>query len=183
MIASPFVKLSKATEKKWRIILLVFVLIFMVLMRYLDAPLKNASCTNGIISFELAKHIETSKAILNSWDEQAKKSVYLSLGFDFIFLIIYATFIGFLLHKLTMYFQENSIFSNLGKLLIWLVFLAAFLDSIENIALLQLLSGNLNQVWSTIAYYFALTKFAILLICLVYLILGWITVGIKRFVH
>jgi len=47
--------------------------------------------------------------------------------------------------------------SKFGNLLIALIFIAAFFDCIENIALIKLLLGDLEQVWSSIAYYFAKT--------------------------
>jgi len=66
-------------------------------------------------------------------------------------------------------------------LLIWGVFLAALFDAIENIALLNLLSGNLNQVWSSMAYYFAVLKFSILAIVMVYILINLGVLLIRKF--
>ena len=52
------------------------------------------------------------------------------------------------------------------------VFLAAFFDVIENIALLQLIYGSLEPFWSSITYYFAILKFAILVVAIVYVLGG-----------
>ncbi len=172
MLPSPFSKLSKTSEKKWTIVLLLLLVVIMGMMRYFDASLVNSVCKDGIVSFEFAKDLENSKAMINSWNAQSTKAAYSSLVLDFLFLIVYSTFIGLLIHKIIKQTKENSFISNLGVLFIWGVFLAALFDVIENIALLNLLSGNLNQVWSTLAYYFAIAKFSILAIAIIYILIN-----------
>ena len=140
ILQSPFHKLSKSTEKKFTIILLILIVILMTIMRYFDAQIQHAENTPGIVSFELAKDLPSSITILNSWDILAKTAAGLSLGFDFLFLIVYALFISILIHQLNNRLWKHLRFYNLGVILIWGVFLAAFLDVIENIALIKLLS-------------------------------------------
>ena len=181
MLPSPFSKLSLTSEKKRTIISLLLLIAIIGLMRYFDAPLKNEICQKGIVSFELAKDLAVTKNIINSWDEKAKLSAYSSLILDFLFLMVYATFIGLLIHKIVKRMKENSFVSKIGVLLIWGVFLAALFDVIENIALLNLLSGNLNQVWSSAAYYFAVLKFALIFGCIVYILIGWLLILISKF--
>ena len=143
-------------------------------MRLFDAPLKNEVSPNGIVSFELAKDISVSKNILNSWDDNAKANAGLSLGFDFFFLLTYSSFVALLIYNINNRLWKGKNFYKLGNLLIYLIFIAAFFDIIENIALIKLLRGDLKQVWPSIAFYFASMKFILILICLFYLILNWL---------
>ena len=60
MFSSPFTPLSKNQELK-----LIFGLLFVVVMcilglQYLDQFLINDTCTGGIISFELARDLDTA---------------------------------------------------------------------------------------------------------------------------
>ncbi len=132
-------------------------------MRVFDAPLINDICVNGIVSFELAKNIHRSELILNSWNNVVKISAYKSLYFDFFFILVYVSFI-LLLIKNTKY-KYKKFFS-------YSIVFAGFFDIIENIALLNLLRGNLNQLWSLMAFYLASAKFTILFICLVYILVN-----------
>jgi hypothetical protein len=128
-------------------------------MRYFDAQIQHSGNSQGIISFEFAKDLSTSITILNSWDTLAKTAAGLSMGFDFLFLIVYALFISILIHQINNLLWKHSKFYTLGVTLIWGVFFAAFFDIIENFALIKLLLGDLQQQWSSIAYYSATTKF------------------------
>lgn len=155
------------------ILLLVMVCINILVMRSFDTPLKNENCKNGIISFELAKDLNESVKILNSWDSNAKTNASLSLGFDFLFLLVYSSFIAMLIFIINNRLWKNNSFYKFGTLFIVLIFFAALFDIIENMALIRLLLGDLEQIWSSIAYYFALIKFAIILICICYLLINW----------
>jgi len=182
-LTTPFAKLTKSSEKRWTLILLLLLVVIIGLMRYFDAFLVNSVCKSGIVSFEFAKDLENSKSIINSWNAASIKAAYSSLILDFLFLIVYASFIGLLIHKIVKRTKENFFISKLGVLLIWGIFLAALFDVIENVALLNLLSGNLNQVWSSIAYYFAVLKFALILVCIAYMLWGALLILTKKLQH
>lgn len=104
----------------------------------------------------------------------------LSLGFDFLFLFAYSSFIALLIFNINNKLWKNKPFYKIGKVLIISIFLAAFFDTIENIALIKLLLGDLKQVWSSVAYYFASIKFLIVFICIIYLLLNWILLLFKK---
>jgi hypothetical protein len=127
---------------------------------------------NGIVSFELAKDISKSESIINSWDEKAKMAAGVSLGFDFLFLLVYSLFIAVVMSRLNNSLWKDKYVYTIGKLLIVAIFIAALFDSIENIALIKIILGDSKQIWSLIAYYFASLKFIIILICIVYIILS-----------
>lgn len=149
-------------------------------MRSFDAPLKNDICKNGIVSFELAKDLGKTVKILDSWDANAKINAGLSMGFDFLFLLMYSSFMALLIFNINNRLWKNKSFHKLGNLLIVLIFMAAFFDIIENMALIKILLGDLDQTWSSTAYYFALMKFAIILICIIYLLVNWLLLLFKK---
>jgi len=179
MMVSPFQSLSKSSEKKLIIVLFVLVVVMIIIMRFFDAPLKNETSPQGIVSFELAEDVNKSAAILESWDSVARSSAHWSMTFDFLFLIVYGLFIGLLIHKLNRVWDETS-FHLFGIALIYLVFFASFFDVIENVSLILLLRGNLEQVWSSTAYYFAVSKFIILVIAFLFIITSVIVLLIKK---
>jgi hypothetical protein len=180
MFVSPFRKLSKASEKRWILVLLFALVLTFLAMRYFDAPLKNHVSTAGIVSFELAKELPQTERILNSWDAFAKTSAGMSMGLDFLFLIVYSVFIALLIHTLNERLWKHSKMYAIGIAMIWCVFLAAFFDSIENVALIQLLRGDLQQKWSSIAYYFAYLKFSLLALGILYVILNFVLSGFRK---
>jgi hypothetical protein len=63
--------------------------ILLFAMRSLDTPLRTRTAPGGIVSFELAKNYAASQQILDSWSAKAKINAALSLGLDFLFLILY----------------------------------------------------------------------------------------------
>ena len=155
--------------------LLVLLIVCIVMMRIFDAPLKNEVCTGGIVSFELAREMTTSQAILESWDSQAKSSAYRSLFFDFLFLVVYSSFIAVLIGRIRTKFSPNTLLHRVGQLLGILIFVAALFDILENIALLRIMGGDFSQIWATVAYYAASIKFGLILLSLIYLLVGWLT--------
>ena len=164
----------KTHKTKVTILLLTLLILNIVVIRIFEAPIKNEVCKGGIVSFELAKDLSESVKILDSWDVNAKINMSLSLGFDFLFILVYSSFIALLIFNVNIKLWENKAFYIFGKLLIALIFMAALFDIIENIALIKLLLGNLQQTWSSIAYYFASAKFIIILICITYLLINWV---------
>ena len=83
----------KTHKTKVTILLLTLLILNIVVIRIFEAPIKNEVCKGGIVSFELAKDLSESVKILDSWDVNAKINMSLSLGFDFLFILVYSSFI------------------------------------------------------------------------------------------
>jgi len=141
-------------------------------MRYLDGKIQNSETAQGIISFELAKDLSKSEAILNAWDMVSKTAAGMSLGFDFLFLLVYSLFISILIDTLNERLWKHTKIYTIGVILIWCMFLAALFDMVENVALIKLLLGDLQQKWSSIAYYFAIFKFSLLTLGLLFIFIS-----------
>jgi len=154
---------------------LLGVILFLVL-GYFNKPLVTEIAPNGIVSFELAKDINTSISIISSWDLNAKINAGLSLGIDFLYIVIYSIFFATSCYLIAQKFvTKNNWIYKTGLLLAKLQFVAALFDAIENIALIKLLIGSQNGIYSSIAFYFASIKFAIIAIGIIYIIAGFLT--------
>ncbi|MCJ7802113.1 MAG: hypothetical protein MUP82_07130 [Candidatus Marinimicrobia bacterium] len=166
--------LSKLTYKRILIFSGILTIIIFFALRYFGNPLITNNAPGGIISFELAKDNDQSIAIISSWDLNAKVNAGLSLGIDFLFLIVYAIFFATACYLVAQkYINKNNLMYKTGLLIAKLQFVAALFDAIENIALIKLLLGSNNSIFPTIAYYFASIKFALIAIGIIYIIIGY----------
>lgn len=139
--------------------LILAILCFALFGIFLDPPLQTDVAT-GIVSFELARTPQTATAIINSWDSRARSFAAFGLGFDFLFMPFYATALSAGLLLVTERLKGNWL--TLANLLGWSVYLATFFDSIENIALFTILTGNIGAN-PGIAFWCASIKFGLLL--------------------
>lgn len=128
----------------------------------------------GIVGYELAHTAQNSLAILDSWDKVgARANAGFSLGIDYVYILGYANLIA-LACVWAGGILGNRKWSgaNLGALIAWGVWLAALLDSTENIGLLvQLFSGAASE-WALLAWLCASIKFALIAISLLYVLYG-----------
>ena len=180
MFASPFTNITKNVEKKITFTLFYLLLISIIVMRYFDRFLVNENCELGIISFELSKTLERAQEILDSWSTLSKTYAGLNLGFDFLFLFIYTLFIAILIHKLNIRLWAGKALYKFGEILIWSMFLTAIFDCIENVSLIKLLIGGRQQFWVSIAYYFAVVKFVLIAISILYIIINFFILLFKK---
>lgn len=174
MLTSPFKNLSRKQEQKLTRILIFSTSLLLIAMLYLDSFLKNTVCQHGIVSFQLAKNISVSNEIINSWSQVSQIACGISLGLDYIFLISYTLLIALLIHKLNEVLWKRSAIYNFGIILIFSLVFAAIFDAIENIGLIQLLLGNIEQKWSSLAFYFAIPKFIIIVIGIIYILFNFV---------
>lgn len=180
MFTSPFTSISSRSEKKLTFSLLYVFIISVITLRYFNIYLDSAAAPYGILSFELAGSLDQSIEIMNSWTPLSKIFAGLSLGFDFLFLLVYTLFISLLIHKLNVRLWVGKSFYRIGEMLIWSMFLTAAFDTIENVSLIKLLIGNHQQFWVSIAHTFATIKFILIAIALVYLILNSVLLLLKK---
>lgn len=167
-----FLQNTRAKNKRLWFVSLILVLLSIYVMQQFDFSLKNELTPYGIGSFELAKDISKSIQIIQLWKGNGVMAIAgLSLGFDFVFIFTYTSFLSLSVFLLSKRKLRNNI-SYLGKILIWLLFLAGLLDVIENVSLIKLVLGSTQQNWAILAYYTAIPKFSIILISIIYLVLN-----------
>ncbi len=172
---------SKLTYKQTLIFSGIFTIILFLILKYFGNPLITETAPGGIISFELAKEIDRSISIISSWDLNARINAGLSLGIDFLFLVVYAIFFATACYLIAQkYVNKNNWMYKTGLLLAKLQFIAALFDAIENIALIKLSLGPNSSLFPSIAYYFASIKFTIIVIGIIYIIIGLLTLPFQK---
>ncbi len=163
------------TDKRRTIfaLLLVLTLAAMAVLNVADGPLKTEAAPQGIVSFELAGTVSSAQAILDSWGPQARAYAGFSLGFDFLFLILYSTAIALACVWVSGALRDDwRLLASAGLVLAWGQWLAALLDAIENTALLVTLLGAPAAPWPQVAWWCAAVKFTLVLLGLVYAVSG-----------
>ncbi len=170
MLSSPFANITVKIEKKLTFSLFYLLIISVIVLRYFNLTLENEIAPYGIFSFELAGTLDKSVEIINSWSPLSKTFAGLSLGYDFLFLLIYTLFISLLIHKVNERLWVGKSFYKIGETLSWSMFITAIFDAIENVSLIKLLIGSHEEYWSSFAYAFAIAKFVLISISILYLI-------------
>lgn len=176
---------NKNTNKRNRRLFFFFTILFVICfwtLNHIDQALQNEVSPNGIISFELAKDVKLSQNIISVWNQNHVLVIAgLSIGFDFLYLIIYAFFLSQLVFLIGKPWKSITV-RRITQFFIYLIVIAAFFDVLENIGLVQLLTGNFNQQWASMAYYFALLKFILIGLSLTYIIVNGLIVLYRRFI-
>jgi hypothetical protein len=152
---------------------LLLTLMLMVALGRIDQPLQTAAAPQGIISFELAGDLASTKRILAEWGQTEKIWAGLSLGLDYLFLCCYpltlALAIFFTSTRLVMNWPKIAFF---GRIIAYAQFVALGLDALENFALIQLLLGSQRPLWPSLAQSCAVAKFAFVIIGLMFILGG-----------
>ena len=169
----PFRWLCDDHRKGALVLSLTLCLVLLMVMQTLDGPLKTEVAPHGIISYELAKTPSVAQRILASWSEEAKIHAALSLGIDYLFLLVYAFFIGLACVQLGRRFHGRLPKMGMaGLMLAWGQVFAALCDAVENLALFRLLSGSTQEMWPLTAWYCAVIKFSLVGMGWLYILCG-----------
>jgi len=153
------------------LIFLTLTLVIFAVFRGLDQPLHTEAAPGGIVSFELARTPENANLILESWNGRAELFAAFGLGFDYLFMPLYALALS--LGILLVIERHSGGFALLGALLGWGALIAPLFDATENFALLKLLLNNSFSPWPEIAFWCATLKFSLLALGLLYALIGW----------
>ena len=147
--------------------------VVMLAMGLIDRPLRTPAAPHGIVSFELAGDVPTAQAMLDSWNPRARAAAGVSLGLDYLFLVLYSTTLALACRRVAERFAaRGSALAEVGRALAWGQWIAAACDGIENFALIRMLLDGAHTPWPAVAWWFAATKFALLGLGLAYLLNG-----------
>jgi hypothetical protein len=130
----------------------------------------------GIVGFELAGSRSNAVGILNLWTESGVRVAAFNLGFDYLFILGYTSFMS-LLCLWTSGRQSNLTLSALGVILAALQCVAGLLDCTENTALLRILFVGATDTAASIAQMCAIGKFSLLSCGAAYVLLSLTGVG------
>jgi hypothetical protein len=139
-----------------------------VINRLMDGPLTTPVAPQGIVSLELAGTEANARTIIQSWDAAAREHAVFSVWLDYLFLLTYSTAISLGCLWAASQVRERRWLASVGLYLAWLQWLAALLDAIENVGLLNMLGGRTAQPWPLIAQWFAIPKFLLIALGLIY---------------
>ncbi len=169
----PFLLLSASASRKIFIALLIATLAVMYLLNLVSAPLETLSAPLGIISFELAGSAPKAGQILDSWDAGTKIRAAFSLGFDYVYLLVYSTTIGLgCILAAGVLRARRWPLAAVGAPLAWGLWFAALCDAVENLALTVMIFGAPLNPWPGVAFWCAAIKFGLIFLGLIYVLYG-----------
>ena len=151
--------MSKETRLFW--ILTISTIAWIILMRPFTP--------GNIVEFEFAKTMDHAQLIISNWGAEGVAKAQMSIYLDFIFLILYSWTIS-LGCKVVIASTSFDWLRKMGEYLSMIIWFAGSCDLVENFAMLITLSG-MNEFSVAAAYYFAMFKFAIVLVCLLFIII------------
>ena len=137
-------------------------LVVMCALGILGRGLKVSSAPFGILSFEFAGDLATAVRILDCWGESGRMLAAFHLGLDYLFLVLYASFIALGCALAVAHLPPGrGVLITLGVWLSWGQLFAALLDAVENSALFTLLLGIHHDQLARVAWWCAAGKFAL----------------------
>jgi hypothetical protein len=173
MTTHPLAFIPDNKRKRIFFIFLAGTLLIMAIFRFvLDPPLQTEAAPQGIVSFELAGSQLKADEIIASWDATAQLYAAFGLGFDFLFMPVYATAIA--LGVLLAAGRHPGWFASLGVWVGWGACAAALFDAAENICLCNLLLGNSSVNFASMAALYATLKFGLILLGIGVALVGWV---------
>ena len=128
--------------------------------------------TKDIVRFEVAKKVPVAESILREWESEGGEKVdkaIQAIYIDYLFIVLYVAGLSIgsiYLSRIT----RHPILKRAGKFIPFLLLAAGVCDVIENIAMTYSLNGHLNgwNVW--LAHDMAVTKFSIVILALIFLV-------------
>lgn len=177
----PFGWLAPAAQRRATVVLLALTLLVAVALQAIGGPLANRATPLGIVGFEFAGELAVAQRILESWGEAGRTRAGLSLGLDYLFLMLYACALALactgMAGRLSRHWRGAG---TLGAALAWGQLAAGLLDAVENFALIRLLLGSQGAAWPPLARWCAAAKFSLVGAGLVYLLAGLALAAIAR---
>ncbi len=158
----------------WGIALILFAGLWGAQLYY-GRHLTNSEAPQGIVSLELAGMQAKTQAILDSWGPAARADAERGLWWDLAFLVSYALVLshacGWAGRTMAAVFNWQS-GTTAGLLFGWMAWAAAACDAGEDAGLLVQLASGSSGTWSAVARGFAIAKFAMLILCTIFVAFG-----------
>lgn len=164
----PFVWLIPAWQTRFFFGLVGFTLLVMFAINLMSTPLQNEQVPYGIVSYEFSGTAGQAQAYIASWDERTRLYAALGLGFDYLFLLAYASCLSLGCVWAAVRFASPT----LGYSLAWGQLAAGLFDAVENAGLIALLFGSTSDSWAAVAWWCAIFKFTLVGIGFVFILVG-----------
>jgi hypothetical protein len=150
---------------------LTWTLILLAVFQPLNRPLMTSAAPSGVISLQLAWTTQNAQAILDSWDASARLFAAFGLGFDYLFMPVYA--LALALGSLLAAGRHPGWFARLGSFAAYGSFAAALLDGLENLGQFHQLFNGRVELAAPIGI-LATLKFGLILAAILYGLAGWL---------
>lgn len=147
----------------------------------IDEGIRTPAAPLGIVSFELCAYSDACTEVMHGWNTYATKLATLSLGVDYLFMLLYPAAI-----YVSLWFMLPLLAPRLQTLTRWVAWSSwgmAFTDAVENYFLTQMLLTGSVQGLAWPAAIFASIKFAILAVTLGWLVMVWLVYARSRRSH
>lgn len=161
--------------RKIGIPLLATILVF-ILMRIQGASLFSQFSPGGIVDFELARTSDQVQKYLLLWNNAVIKW---NITIDFFFIITY-TWLLYAWLKWIRQFLQSVIRQNINLWLSKAVVLVGVLDVLENCLMLFTIKGLYNAFSLEATYWFAVVKFALAGLTLMYILLNSLLIAVSN---
>jgi hypothetical protein len=152
--------------------LLIATLFLLIVFQRINAPLVNSTAPAGIVSLQVAATPQRTLAILESWDIGTFLFAAFGLGFDYLFMILYALTVS--LATLMAAGRAAGWLAGLGPWAAWGVILAALLDALENFGQAQEVLNGVIASWPAFIAVCAYLKFTLLSAGIIYSLVAWL---------
>jgi hypothetical protein len=154
--------------KRMFCLILPLFLVVAIAISAIDLGLRNSTTPQGIVSFELCAFTSSCDLALNHWGAKGQALAMLSLGIDYLFLILYPGLlcIGFLL-------LLARLPPGMARVTLWMAWFCPVIsvaDAIENYALIKIILNESGNGYGLLAGIFAVIKFAFLGVTLAWLL-------------
>lgn len=135
--------------------------------------LRTAASPFGIVSLELAGTVDVAQRIYAAWGESGHQLAQQNLRIDCLYLLAYgiALSLGCAVAR-HWWMGRSTRLAAFGALLTWAMLAAAASDACENVMLWHALHDPANPRWLSLARIFAITKFALLAVGMLYIMTG-----------
>ncbi|MCB9637340.1 MAG: hypothetical protein H6728_10620 [Myxococcales bacterium] len=143
----------------------------------IDKDLRGPDSPRGIVSFEFCGYTATCDKMIKAWGSVGRESAMLSLGLDYLFLVIYPLCMCFCL--LWVADRLPTSLSRYVRGIAYLALVSGVADAIENYGLIQVLRGNQAMNFAWWAGTFAVIKFSIVVLALLTFVFAFLISKMK----
>jgi len=175
-----FQSLSPAARRGLWLASVAAAVAYSVFLRDQGAPLLEWM-TRGIVTLELPGDPETAQRLIDALGERGRAVATVQVQLDFVFLLLYP--LAFSTSAALLATQVRGLVSRACDVTARLVWLAAPLDAIENLAILKMLAGYTATPWPQLSTACAAVKFAIVGIAALALVAGLLAWAARRAVR
>ena len=137
------------------------------------AVLQTAASPLGIVSLELAGTPAVAQQIYAAWGESGHRAAQYNIKIDFLYLMVYGVALSIGCAVARRWWLPRSVrLAQLGAALTWMMLVAAASDACENAMMWHAIHDTTNALWPALARVFAIGKFALIAVGLLYILCG-----------